>query len=57
MKRVVLKGRERSKRGTVSEYLGRINEKCLVERNDRKIFEFGSSNLLRAMVWVLFPGL
>ena len=45
------------KRVKVSEYLGRINESGLVEKNNRSIFEFGSSELLMAIAWDLVPEL
>ena len=38
--------RERKKRVKVSEYIGRIDEHGLVERNRRSIFELGNSELL-----------
>ena len=45
------------KRVKVSEYLGRINESGLVEKNNRSIFEFGSSELLMTIAWDLVPEL
>lgn len=38
--------REKKKRVRVSEYIGRINEHDLVERNRRSIYEFGNSEFL-----------
>ncbi len=49
--------KEKKKRGKVSEYPGRINESGLVEKNNRSIFEFGSSELLMTMAWDLVPEL
>ena len=49
--------KEKKKRVKVSEYLGRINDSGLVEKNNRSIFEFGSSELLMTMAWDLVPEL
>ena len=48
---------EKKKRVKVSEYLGRIDENGLVEKNNRSIFEFGNSELLMTMAWDLVPEL
>ncbi|MEM0174298.1 MAG: hypothetical protein QXI16_07320 [Sulfolobaceae archaeon] len=34
--------KEKKKCVRVSEYIGRINENCLVEKNHRTIYEFGN---------------
>ena len=49
--------REKKRRVKVSEYLGRIDENGLVEKNERSIFEFGNSELLMTMAWDLVPDL
>ncbi len=49
--------KERKRRVKVSEYLGRIDENGLVEKNNRSIFEFGNSELLMTMAWDLVPEL
>ena len=49
--------REKKRRVKVSEYLGRIDENGLAEKNNRSIFEFGNSELLMAMAWDLVPEL
>ena len=49
--------REKKKRVKVPEYLGRIDENGLVEKNTRSIFEFGNSELLMTMAWDLVPEL
>ena len=49
--------KEKKKRVKVSEYLGRINDNGLVEKNNRSIFEFGNSDLLMTMAWDLVPEL
>ncbi|MCW6168379.1 MAG: hypothetical protein LVQ96_00930 [Thermoplasmatales archaeon] len=49
--------KERKKRVKVSEYIGRITEYGLVERNRRTIYEFGNSELLLSAASDLIPEL
>ena len=49
--------KERKKRIKVSEYIGRITEHGLVERNRRTIYEFGNSELLLSAASDLIPEL
>ena len=49
--------KERKKRVKVSEYMGRITEYGLVERNRRTIYEFGNSELLLSAASDLIPEL
>ena len=49
--------REKKKRVRVSEYLGRINEHGLVEKNRRSIYEFGNSELLLSVSEDIVPEL
>ena len=49
--------KERKKRVRVSEYIGRINENGLVEKNRRSIYEFGNSELLLSVVKEIMPEL
>lgn len=49
--------REKKKRVRVSEYLGRINEHGLVERNRRSIYEFGNSEILLQVAEDIIPDL
>ena len=49
--------REKKKRVRVSEYIGRINEHGLVERNRRSIYEFGNSGLLLSISEDIIPEL
>ncbi|MCL5439428.1 MAG: transposase [Candidatus Thermoplasmatota archaeon] len=49
--------KERKKRVKVSEYMGRITEHGLVERNRRTIYEFGNSELLISAASDLIPEL
>ena len=48
---------EKKKRIRVSEYIGRIDENGLVERNHRSIYEFGNSELLLSMADNIIPEL
>ena len=49
--------REKKKRVRVSEYIGRINENGLVEKNRRSIYEFGNSELLLSVIKDIMPEL
>jgi transposase len=49
--------KEKKKRVRVSEYMGRINENGLVEKNRRSIYEFGNSELLLSVVKEIMPEL
>lgn len=49
--------REKKKRVRVSEYIGRINEHGLVEKNRRSIYEFGNSELLLHVAEDIIPDL
>ena len=49
--------KEKKKRVRVSEYLGRINEHGLVEKNRRSIYEFGNSELLLHVAEDIIPDL
>ncbi len=49
--------KDRKKRVKVSEYMGRITEHGLVERNRRTIYEFGNSELLISAASDLIPEL
>lgn len=49
--------RGKKRRVKISEYIGRINEHGLVERNRRTIYEFGNSELLLSVAWDLVPQL
>ncbi|OWP56862.1 MAG: hypothetical protein B2I17_03630 [Thermoplasmatales archaeon B_DKE] len=47
----------KKKRVRISEYMGKINENGLVERNHRSIYEFGNSELLLSISEELIPEL
>jgi len=49
--------KENKKRVRVSEYIGRINENGLVEKNKRSIYEFGNSLLLLSVIRDIVPEL
>jgi hypothetical protein len=49
--------KEKKKRVRVSEYIGRINENGLVEKNRRSIYEFGNSLLLHLVIRDIVPEL
>jgi transposase len=49
--------KEKKKRVRVSEYIGRINENGLIEKNRRSIYEFGNSQLLLSMIGEIVPEL
>ena len=49
--------RDKKKRVRVSEYIGRIDENGLIEKNRRSIYEFGNSQLLLSMIREIVPEL